>query len=89
MNLWNKDISDGMMDERNMLSCMCSRKRPSKCPELNKEESQYEKCVMCHCFTSVKYDTEIHRRQGYIDGCGQLCEDCYNKLYQEISHCNH
>lgn len=40
-----------------------------------------DKCVTCN--EETKYDREDHidYRIGYIEGSGQLCFDCYDKLY--------
>ena len=36
----------------------------------------FEKCVMCGKNTDVKKNMPIESRSFYIEGCGQLCEDC-------------
>jgi hypothetical protein len=38
-----------------------------------------ESCVLCGKITSVAKDLHIDLREGYIEGCGQLCLDCYKK----------
>ena len=40
-----------------------------------------ERCVCCG--KSIGYDKSVNitKREHYIEGCGQLCRDCYFKLY--------
>lgn len=38
-------------------------------------------CVSCGEDTHVAKTMPIHYRQGYIEGAGQLCEQCYMILY--------
>lgn len=45
------------------------------------QEALVEKCVMCGNFTQYKYSTPIFLRKYYIEGAGQLCEECYNNIY--------
>jgi hypothetical protein len=40
-----------------------------------------EKCVMCGTQTNYDTITHIDFRVGYIEGVGQLCEECYNNIY--------
>lgn len=35
-----------------------------------------DKCVSCGAETPYDETTHIDRRQGYIEGCGQLCRKC-------------
>lgn len=41
----------------------------------------YERCVCCRKMTEILKDTHITLRKGYIQGAGQLCTECYDKLY--------
>ena len=43
----------------------------------DKIDSEYEKCVICHKLTEYKVNQDISERRYFIEGCGQLCEDCY------------
>lgn len=45
-------------------------------------KSEKEKCVSCGKIVSgiTKY-THIDFRDYYIEGAGQLCKECYNKIY--------
>ena len=49
--------------------------------ESNKEEA-YERCVMCLKQTEYKKIDHIDFRNYYVEGSGQLCKDCYCKLYK-------
>ena len=40
-----------------------------------------ERCVCCGKTMSCSQSLNIHQREHYIEGCGQLCRDCYFKLY--------
>lgn len=46
-----------------------------------KQENEYETCVMCGKQTDVRRDIPIALRNYYVEGCGQLCRDCYNSAY--------
>ena len=49
--------------------------------ELLKEEQVKEKCVVCNQETPYTKDTHVDYRQYYVEGAGQLCEDCYFRIY--------
>ena len=51
-----------------------------------KPDSEYERCVLCGCLTSVKKDTPIVMRSEYVVGAGQLCWNCNQKLKAEAMH---
>ena len=40
-----------------------------------------EQCVVCHKDTIYHREEHISFRLAYIRGVGQLCFDCYDKLY--------
>lgn len=40
-----------------------------------------DKCVSCDCETLYDKETHIDQRLGYIEGAGQLCLECYDKIY--------
>jgi len=42
---------------------------------------EFEKCVMCDKVTSEHKNTHIDHRHFYVEGCGQLCKDCYSTIY--------
>lgn len=56
--------------------------------EMKKQETQshvgkrYESCLLCGCTTGVPLEEEIDYRAFYIEGAGQLCRECYKKLYE-------
>lgn len=39
-----------------------------------------EKCVICNTETAHDKEEHIDFRIGYIEGCGQLCLDCYGNV---------
>lgn len=44
------------------------------------DNTNTEKCILCGVDTKVPIDTPIGDRKEYIEGCGQLCKECYNSL---------
>ena len=46
-----------------------------------KQQTCLDSCVLCGTATDYSSDTPITERNGYIEGAGQLCPDCYESLY--------
>lgn len=46
-----------------------------------KQDTEYEKCVLCGKQTMVAVNDNVLDRQYYVEGSGQLCKECYEKLY--------
>ena len=44
-----------------------------------------ELCTNCNEETPYSTDTHIDQRQHYIDGGGQLCVKCWNKIYDKAN----
>ena len=42
-----------------------------------------ETCVLCGVETPYTVDQHIDTRYGYVEGCGQLCKECYDKPNSE------
>lgn len=42
-----------------------------------------DKCVLCGAETQYTKDTPIDLRSCYIEGAGQLCPECWKKIYKE------
>tara|TARA_B100001113_G_scaffold300684_1_gene259520 strand:+ start:329 stop:514 length:186 start_codon:yes stop_codon:yes gene_type:complete len=40
-----------------------------------------DKCVSCNKESLYDRETHIDSRIGYIEGAGQLCLDCFGKIY--------
>ena len=40
-----------------------------------------ELCVRCGKETAYGINTPIEMRRWYVEGAGQLCEECWNKLW--------
>lgn len=45
------------------------------------KHNDFEKCVICHCETTVRKEENIENREFYIEGVGQLCDKCYYEIY--------
>ena len=43
---------------------------------------QKEKCISCSDETEVDVNTHIDIRDYYVEGAGQLCKPCFNKIYR-------
>ena len=41
----------------------------------------FDRCVNCEQVTDVRTDCLPDNRKYYIDGSGQLCEECFTKIY--------
>ncbi len=55
--------------------CLIKKNEVKLNKKVNVEE--FEICVLCGCQTDVLKSTNIAMRLGYIEGVGQLCEDCW------------
>ena len=42
-----------------------------------------DRCVACYVETPYTKSTPIEEREFYIEGCGQLCEHCYQEIKTE------
>lgn len=42
-----------------------------------------DRCVVCYTETPYMKNTPIEEREFYIEGCGQLCESCYQEIKAE------
>jgi len=51
--------------------------------EIDFEVSQdnYEICISCSTITDIPKNTHTTLRQNYVDGCGQLCNKCFIRIY--------
>jgi len=47
------------------------------------DDDLYETCVICKCRTNIRKDQPIEQRYGYIEGAGQLCHKCYQKIKEQ------
>ena len=43
--------------------------------------SEVEHCVVCGKLTEYRKDTPIDKRERYVEGAGQLCHECYRKIF--------
>jgi hypothetical protein len=42
---------------------------------------EFETCVMCGAVTDVPVNLHIDFRKTFVEGAGQLCGTCYDKIY--------
>jgi len=54
---------------------------------LIQESGKKEPCVSCGKQTEYPVQMPIELRNWYIEGAGQLCEDCYTNIY-DSKKCN-
>jgi hypothetical protein len=40
-----------------------------------------ERCVICDKETNYDIETHIDQRHCYVEGAGQLCSECYKRVY--------
>jgi len=52
----------------------------NECSSLMEVVSTIELCVLCNKETPYSTDTHIDERQHYVEGSGQMCEECWNEL---------
>ena len=48
-----------------------------------REVKMKDKCVSCGVETSYDKTDHVDFRLGYVEGAGQLCLDCYEKIYMK------
>jgi hypothetical protein len=42
-----------------------------------------EKCVICNIETDVPVDTPVDVRYNYVEGTGQFCKSCWERIYNK------
>jgi len=47
-----------------------------------KNNTEKDKCVKCGEITMYEKNVHIDRRMGYVEGAGQLCNDCFIQGFQ-------
>ena len=50
-----------------------------------KTNSKFDRCVLCNRGTKYTKKVHIDYRRCYVEGVGQLCEECYVKVYENGS----
>lgn len=43
----------------------------------NKSKMEKDKCILCGKDSPYEFNVDINFRHGYIEGAGQLCEECW------------
>jgi hypothetical protein len=57
------------------------KKAKHQVPDEDKKE--LERCVLCGKRINVRRDTCVDFRAYYVEGCGQICKECFVSLYVE------
>lgn len=47
------------------------------------QQGQTERCVLCGRTVPVRVDMPVEKRRYYVEGAGQLCAGCFDRLYAE------
>ena len=47
--------------------------------------SNKELCIRCGKITEYEINTPTEARQYYVDGSGQLCPECWRKVYRRCT----
>lgn len=55
------------------------QEKQEKLTFLKSDNNRFEKCVVCNKITDVDKRTHIDLRFEYVEGCGQLCKECYKE----------
>lgn len=48
----------------------------------SEREEEYERCVVCGRMTNVKRKDRVGKRRFYVEGAGQLCKNCWERIYK-------
>jgi hypothetical protein len=48
------------------------------------DQTNIEKCVSCGLNTGYSINDHVDSRKTYVDGAGQLCSDCFIKVYKKV-----
>ena len=48
---------------------------------ISRNNTVFEKCIICHCITNVPVGTHIEEREFYVEGAGQLCPKCFAECF--------
>lgn len=44
----------------------------------------HDKCIECGKDTGYSINDHIDSRKGYIEGAGQLCSECFLKIFKKV-----
>ena len=50
---------------------------------MEKTKDDVDKCISCGVKTPYTINTHIDMREYYVEGAGQLCVECYEKIYKK------
>ena len=48
---------------------------------MDKQDKQYDCCIVCGKPTEYRKDVPIDKRECYVEGAGQMCRKCYFEIY--------
>jgi hypothetical protein len=51
--------------------------------KLNTANDAIEKCVICGADTPYRFSTPISQRAFYVEGSGQICQECHYEIYSK------
>lgn len=69
-----------MADVRNDCVSMAARELKRSTRKFNFCKEKIERCVICGRITNIPTTMPIDLRENYVSGCGQLCNNCLQKL---------
>lgn len=49
----------------------------------SEKEEVYERCVICGKMTKAKKTDQVRKRRYYVIGAGQLCKECWERIYHD------
>jgi len=49
--------------------------------EKTNDKTQKEICVTCGLNTHIDKNTDVNYRVFYVEGAGQLCQECYTNIF--------
>jgi hypothetical protein len=58
-----------------------AKKKNQQCQISVENEKEFEHCVLCKKKLNIRRDTHMAFRAYYVEGCGQLCRECFISLY--------
>lgn len=69
-----------MKSDRKKVDKETIEKKTTDKKELNTKKLEH--CICCHIGLDIPVDLELDYRSFYVEGAGQLCYDCYHKIYR-------
>lgn len=76
-----KFIGDIMFNDQNKTLLENMNKLDHLKKAVKELDKNKDKCVSCDALTPYTKETNINVRNYYVEGGGQLCKECYTKIY--------